>query len=84
MLEVYGHVQGVGFRYTCLEQARRLHLTGYAKNKSDGSVEIVLQGEQKFIAEFQQNLQKRFLFPGSISRISCKESSGEYTRFSIY
>ena len=42
---VYGRVQGVGFRYTTQQEARRLSLTGYARNKDDGSVEVVASGE---------------------------------------
>ena len=38
---VYGRVQGVGFRYTTQYEAKRLGLTGYAKNLDDGSVEVV-------------------------------------------
>ena len=33
---VYGRVQGVGFRYTTQYEAKRLGLTGYAKNLDDG------------------------------------------------
>ncbi|MTH46796.1 acylphosphatase [Intestinirhabdus alba] len=42
---VYGRVQGVGFRYTTRQEAQRLGLTGYAKNRDDGSVEVVACGE---------------------------------------
>ena len=42
---VYGRVQGVGFRYTTQQEARRLSLTGYARNRDDGSVEVVASGE---------------------------------------
>ena len=42
---VHGVVQGVGFRYTTQYEARRLGLTGYARNLDDGSVEIVACGE---------------------------------------
>ena len=35
---VYGRVQGVGFRYTTQYEAKKLGLTGYAKNLDDGSV----------------------------------------------
>ncbi len=43
---VYGRVQGVGFRYTTQYEAKRLGLTGYAKNLDDGSVEVVACGEE--------------------------------------
>lgn len=34
---VYGRVQGVGFRYTTQYEAKRLGLTGYAKNLDDAA-----------------------------------------------
>lgn len=43
---VNGRVQGVGFRWFTLQQAQRLGVTGYVTNKSDGSVEAILQGPQ--------------------------------------
>ncbi len=41
---VHGYVQGVGFRYFASQRALSLGLHGYARNKSDGSVEVVAQG----------------------------------------
>src|SRR5579864_530365 len=41
---VYGRVQGVGFRYFVIEEAQLLGLRGYARNASDGSVEVLAQG----------------------------------------
>ena len=51
-LKVYGLVQGVGFRYSARREAKRLQLTGYAKNLSDGTVEILLCGEKPNIKDF--------------------------------
>jgi acylphosphatase len=41
---VYGYVQGVGFRYFVVREAQMLGLRGYARNESDGSVEVLAQG----------------------------------------
>lgn len=41
---VKGRVQGVGYRDFVERLARESNLTGWIKNKSDGSVELVLQG----------------------------------------
>jgi acylphosphatase len=55
---VTGQVQGVGFRYYCQVQAVALGLTGYARNRSDGSVEIEAQGEERAIEEFEQAVRR--------------------------
>ncbi|GAA4890468.1 acylphosphatase [Ferrimonas pelagia] len=44
LAKVSGKVQGVWFRASTQQQARRLGVTGYVKNLSDGSVEILAQG----------------------------------------
>jgi acylphosphatase len=42
---VSGRVQGVGFRAEAVSAGRRLGLRGYARNRADGSVEVVAAGE---------------------------------------
>ena len=42
---VSGRVQGVGFRNYIQKHARKLGLTGYAKNLADGQVEVHAVGE---------------------------------------
>ncbi|MGA8988156.1 acylphosphatase [Aeromicrobium sp.] len=41
---VRGTVQGVFFRATCQQEARRCHVNGWVSNRSDGSVEAVFEG----------------------------------------
>jgi acylphosphatase len=41
---VRGRVQGVGFRYSAIREARRLGVRGTVCNLSDGSVEVVAEG----------------------------------------
>jgi acylphosphatase len=42
---VSGRVQGVFYRASTREQALRLGLAGYAKNRLDGRVEVLASGE---------------------------------------
>ena len=41
---VSGRVQGVGYRYFVIENALALGLRGFARNDSNGDVEVVAQG----------------------------------------
>ena len=42
---ISGHVQGVGFRYSAVRQARALGIVGTVANMPDGSVEVHAEGD---------------------------------------
>jgi acylphosphatase len=44
LLRVSGRVQGVGFREACIHAARLRKVTGWVRNRLDGSVELLIQG----------------------------------------
>jgi acylphosphatase len=52
MIRVYGRVQGVSFRVSARAEARRLGLTGFARNESGGSVAIEVEGEEEALDRF--------------------------------
>jgi acylphosphatase len=54
---VAGRVQGVFFRAAAREQAMRLGVTGYARNLSDGRVEILVCGEPQSVAQLRDWLR---------------------------
>ncbi len=54
---VRGVVQGVGFRYFVLREARALGLTGYARNQGDGSVEVVAEGSDGALEQLEGRLR---------------------------
>lgn len=56
-LKIHGRVQGVGFRYFTVLQAKSLSLTGWVANKPDGTVETVLQGDSSALDEMTERLR---------------------------
>jgi acylphosphatase len=48
---IKGWVQGVGFRVDCQHEAQRLGLTGWVRNRSDGSVEALFEGAAPSVDE---------------------------------
>jgi acylphosphatase len=42
---VYGFVQGVGFRYAVARAAESRGVAGWVRNRADGAVEAVFEGE---------------------------------------
>lgn len=50
-LYVRGRVQGVYFRAAAQREARRLGLTGWVKNRADGTVELLAEGDEEGIKE---------------------------------
>ncbi len=46
-LRVEGFVQAVGYRNFIIEEATRLDLDGWVRNRADGTVEILISGETK-------------------------------------
>lgn len=48
-IRVSGRVQGVGFREALREEAERAGLTGWVRNRADGTVEALLQGEAESV-----------------------------------
>lgn len=55
-IRFYGRVQGVGFRYHIMYDARNHGLTGWVQNLADGSVEVEIQGPGAMIDFVVHNL----------------------------
>jgi acylphosphatase len=53
---VHGLVQGVGFRYFVMREARALGLGGFVRNQPDGTVEVVAEGTADLLAALEARL----------------------------
>ncbi|MDD1776452.1 MAG: acylphosphatase [Candidatus Methanomethylicus sp.] len=81
---VSGNVQGVGYRYYTYRTARRLSLSGSVKNKSDGSVEIIAEGDKSKLLSLLEEL--RIGPPGSNVQnldIKWEDPTNEFIDFKI-
>lgn len=56
--QIYGQVQGVGFRYTTTETAKQLEISGIVRNENDGSVYVEALGDEEQIKQFITELAK--------------------------
>jgi len=54
---VQGLVQGVGYRFFAVEHAKKFKIRGYAKNLSNGNVEIIAEGDKGAINGFIEQLR---------------------------
>lgn len=73
LVRVHGRVQGVGFREACVAQARALGISGWVRNRVDGSVEVLMRGRPDALAQLEAWLrhgpplaQVRAVEPGQV------------------
>jgi acylphosphatase len=79
-LIISGRVQGVGFRFYLQKRARALGLTGWVRNRRDGSVETVIQGRPEAV-ETMTAWARRGPPSAVVAEVRISEGSGEYTTF---
>ena len=53
-LAITGRVQGVGYRDWAMETAQRLGLSGWVRNRNDGSVEALVAGDDQAVGRMIQ------------------------------
>ena len=55
---IYGRVQGVGFRAWTVSEAERLGLTGWVRNRRDGSVEALFAGPDEVVEQMLERCRR--------------------------
>ena len=55
---VKGRVQRVGFRFFVEDAARRERIRGYVRNRHDGSVEVVAEGDADAMQRFEMAVRR--------------------------
>jgi len=79
-LHVYGRVQGVFFRESMRQRAMELGITGWVRNRSDGSVEAVVQGSPQNVEEILA-WARRGPERARVERVETSEAVGNFERF---
>lgn len=55
---VHGRVQGVGYRAFAARSAKQIGLTGWVRNRFNGTVETVAEGELPQLERYLQDLER--------------------------
>ena len=81
---ISGRVQGVFFRFTMLEEAKREGVNGWVKNRLDGRVEAYLEGKEESVKKLISWCHKGP--PGAVVRsveVEWLPYEGTFSSFSI-
>ena len=78
-MRAHGKVQGVFFRDSTRQEAERREVTGWVKNRDDGSVEAVFEGEPDMVENMLRFVRNG---PGSsdVARVDVDEEEPEDLR----
>jgi acylphosphatase len=71
-----GRVQGVGFRWFAERNAQSLGIHGWVRNRPDGTVETLAEGEEKAVGEYLARLS-RGPSGSRVDEVVVEEAAGE-------
>jgi len=80
-LRISGRVQAVGFRFHMERKARELGVTGWVRNRHDGTVEAMVQGTPEAV-EAMITAARQGPRSAIVTDVKVSEGSGEYSEFS--
>jgi len=82
-LRITGRVQGVGYRISMVVQATELGVAGWVRNRMDGSVEAMVQGEaavvERLLAWARQGPRH-----AQVQDVEVTPDSGEFAQFGAW
>ena len=78
-----GNVQGVGFRFTSQRIAQGFAVTGFVRNLSNGSVELVAEGPPSELNRFLAQVAATMGDCIQDTDIHCQAATGEFASFVI-
>jgi acylphosphatase len=81
-LDIYGRVQGVGFRMYMEREAQRLGVTGWVRNRRDGSVEALVSGADDAVDALVE-WARRGPPSAKVTDLKVNEGEGTYARFEM-
>lgn len=81
---VEGRVQGVGFRFFVRDVANQLGCTGWVRNRWNGDVEVLAEGELKSLEQLLKEIHRgpRAAFVTNV-QVEWLEASGEFSDFRV-
>jgi len=79
-LVIHGRVQGVGFRASLAWEAQQVGVTGWVRNRRDGSVEAMIHGDDEAVAGLI-DWARTGPSGAQVSRVEVELGSGEFTYF---
>jgi acylphosphatase len=79
-LVITGRVQGVWYRASMAQEAQRLGVTGWVRNRADGSVEAMVAGSPEQIAAIM-NWARHGPPAAQVEHVAVELGSGEFDGF---
>ncbi len=79
-LTIRGRVQGVGFRQYMAYKARQFQITGWVRNRADGSVEAVIAGTPDAVTAMLERAQ-RGPPAATVAGVDVADSNETFDRF---
>ena len=81
-LVISGRVQGVGFRFYMERKARDLGITGWVRNRRDGSVESLVHGDPSAVETIIE-WARRGPSSAVVAEVRVSDGEGEFDRFEV-